>query len=76
MNIYHHYVILLLLLSTHAFAQPFDIKTDAVYLSGDTNKVLILAHGRGKHPTWKVVNPKHPDKNTIINKAVVNFIEG
>lgn len=57
MNIYRHCVILLLLLSTHTFAQPFDIKTDAVYLSGDTDKALILAHGRGKHPTWKVVNP-------------------
>jgi len=55
MNISHYCVILLF--STHAFAQPFDIKTDAVYLSGDTDKALILAHGRGKHPTWKVVNP-------------------
>ena len=57
MNICHHCVVLLLLLSTHTFAQSFDIETDAVYLAGNINKALILAHGRGKHPTWKVVNP-------------------
>lgn len=30
----------------------------AVYLDGDESRfALILCHGRGKHPTWKVVNP-------------------
>ena len=30
----------------------------AVYLDGgNTKTALILAHGRGKHPTWKVVDP-------------------
>ena len=24
---------------------------------GDSKVALILAHGRGKHPTWKVVEP-------------------
>ena len=43
MNIRHHCVILLLLLSTHTFAQSSDIETDAVYLSGNTSKALIMA---------------------------------
>jgi len=31
---------------------------DSVYLDGGSNKTgLILAHGRGKNPTWKVVEP-------------------
>jgi len=35
-----------------------DKPTDAVYLNGHDNKTaLILAHGKGKHPTWLVVNP-------------------
>ena len=35
-------------------AQP----KDSVYLDGGSNKIgLILAHGRGKNPTWKVVEP-------------------
>lgn len=38
-------------------AKPFNLKTDSVYLPGNTDKALILAHGRGKHPKWKVVNP-------------------
>lgn len=30
----------------------------SAYLDGGSNKAaLILAHGRGKHPTWKVVDP-------------------
>lgn len=43
--------------------------TDSVYLEAKNSKVaLILAHGRGGNPTWKVVNP--------IRKAVhkrINF---
>ena len=42
---------------TNAFAQSFSIEDDAIYLDGNINKALILAHGRGKHPAWKVVNP-------------------
>ncbi len=34
-----------------------DKPTDSVYLEGDANTALILAHGKGKHPTWLVVNP-------------------
>ncbi|VAW96477.1 hypothetical protein MNBD_GAMMA23-1782 [hydrothermal vent metagenome] len=31
---------------------------DSAYIDGGASKVgLILAHGRGKHPTWKVVEP-------------------
>ena len=31
---------------------------DAVYLEGNNSKsALILAHGKGKHPTWLVVDP-------------------
>jgi predicted alpha/beta-hydrolase family hydrolase len=38
-------------------AKSFNLKTDSVYLPGNIDKALILAHGRGKHPRWKVVNP-------------------
>lgn len=35
-----------------------DMPRDAVYLDGNGSKFgLILCHGRGKHPTWKVVEP-------------------
>lgn len=35
-----------------------ELPAGAVYLDGNSNKTaLILAHGRGKHPTWKVVDP-------------------
>ena len=67
MNIYRYYVVILLLLSTHTFAQSFNIETNAVYLSGNTNKALILAHGRGKHSTWKVVNPIRKATNNRLN---------
>ena len=33
------------------------IPDGSVYLQGTVNKALILAHGKGKHPTWKVVDP-------------------
>lgn len=38
-------------------SKSFNLKTNSVYLQGSINKALILAHGRGKHPKWKVVNP-------------------
>ena len=34
----------------------FDVKKSSVYLQGNQTGV-VLAHGRGKHPAWKVVNP-------------------
>lgn len=35
-----------------------DLPADAAYLDGGDNKTgLILCHGRGKNPTWKVVDP-------------------
>ena len=30
---------------------------DNAYLKGSTDKVVILCHGRGQHPTWDVVDP-------------------
>ena len=38
--------------------------TDSVYLKGEKNSAVILAHGKGKHPTWKVVNPLRKGINT------------
>ena len=57
MNIYRCCVIVLLMSCTNASAQAFNVEDDAIYLVGNINKALILAHGRGKHPAWKVVNP-------------------
>ena len=35
-----------------------DMPDDSAYLDGGENKTaLILVHGRGKYPTWKVVDP-------------------
>ena len=65
MNIYRCCVIVLLMYYTNAFAQAFSIEDDAIYLDGNINKALILAHGRGKHPAWKVVNPI---RNSINNR--------
>ena len=55
----HFYIVttflLSLLLSGIAVA---DKPAESVYLDGDNSKVgLILLHGKGKHPKWKVVNP-------------------
>ena len=45
----------LLLLSSSVIA---DAPDGAAYLDGGTSKTaLILVHGRGKHPTWLVVDP-------------------
>jgi coenzyme F420-reducing hydrogenase delta subunit len=46
--------------------KPFNLKTDSIYLSGNIDKALILAHGRGKHPKWKVVNPVRK----VVNKKL------
>jgi dienelactone hydrolase len=41
--------------SSLVFAGP---PTGSVYLDGGTSKIgVILCHGRGQHPTWKVVDP-------------------
>jgi pimeloyl-ACP methyl ester carboxylesterase len=37
---------------------------NSVYLKGNINKALILAHGQGKYPTWKVVNPLRKSINS------------
>ena len=35
-----------------------DQPSNSAYLDGETSKVgVILCHGRGQHPTWKVVDP-------------------
>ena len=48
-------VILFAILSSSTFA---DIPDDSAYIDGGENKTgVILAHGRGKYPTWKVVDP-------------------
>lgn len=45
----------ILFMAGAAFADKPD---GSVYLDGGNSKTaLILAHGRGKHPTWKVVDP-------------------
>jgi predicted esterase len=47
--------ILLILVSVPAYAGKPD---GSVYLDGGNSKTgLILAHGKGKHPTWLVVDP-------------------
>ncbi len=50
--------ILFISLSTANANQP----DDSVYTDGGSSKsALILAHGRGKNPTWKVVEPLRLD---------------
>jgi len=39
------------------FSANADKPDESVYLKGDGVNGLILAHGKGKHPTWLVVNP-------------------
>lgn len=57
MNKYIFYV-LLALFPLHPQYAYAEMPLDSVYLSGTLNKIgLILCHGRGKHPTWKVVDP-------------------
>lgn len=40
--------------------------TDSVYLEGKSDTALILAHGKGKHLTWLVVNPVRKRVNQIL----------
>ncbi len=49
------YLLFILLLSTNSLA--FDLKKDSIYLKGSVDKGIILAHGKGKHPRWLVVEP-------------------
>jgi len=45
-----------------------DKPTDSVYLEGHkSNTALILAHGKGKHPTWLVVDPLRKAINEKLN---------
>jgi len=54
-KVYLAFVFLGLLLSFTAYADKPD---DSVYLDGGDSKYgLILAHGKGKNPTWLVVDP-------------------
>lgn len=49
------FVMLLLTFSAKVLAETPE---DSVYLDGgESSKALILAHGKGKHPTWLVVDP-------------------
>lgn len=54
-SIYIFLLVTSLLITNTVFA---DKPSGSVYLNGGSNKsALILAHGRGKYPTWKVVDP-------------------
>jgi len=46
--------IFLLVMSSPVFA---DKPVGSEYLAGSNKNALILAHGRAKYPTWKVVDP-------------------
>lgn len=49
---------MILLFATTSYGkQEQTILNGSVYLEGTVDKALILAHGQGKHPKWKVVNP-------------------
>ncbi len=51
-------IVLALILFTVAFYASAGSPDGAVYLDGGENKsAVILAHGKGKHPTWLVVDP-------------------
>jgi pimeloyl-ACP methyl ester carboxylesterase len=57
-------VLVFTLISLFLSCQSLQIKTDNpnmpanAYLDGGTSTVgVILCHGRGQHPTWRVVNP-------------------
>ncbi len=55
-------ICLLVAVSISANAQK---PKDSVYLEGTKDSALILLHGKGKYPTWKVVDPlrKNINKN-------------
>lgn len=51
-------LILLLVFSSLSLMSIADIPVNSVYIDGgDSNKALILCHGKGKYPRWLVVEP-------------------
>ena len=54
----------LLLLAPPVFSAAPD---GAAYLQGNNDTALILVHGRGKYPTWKVVEPLRIAVNDQLN---------
>jgi len=49
------------------------ILNGSVYLQGTVKKALILAHGKGKHPTWKVVNPLRKSINKSLGYHTISL---
>ena len=50
-------------------AQPLlaEQPAGAAFLDGEDSRIaLILCHGRGKHPAWKVVNPLRQGVHTTL----------
>lgn len=47
--------------------------TDSEYLSGQSGKGLILCHGKGKHPTWLVVNPLRKEVNEDLDFSTLSL---
>jgi len=43
------------------------VLNDSIYLEGTVDKALILAHGKGKHPKWKVVDPLRKSINETLD---------
>lgn len=59
-------------------AIPFNVfagePAGAVYLSGpDSKRALILAHGKGKHPTWLVVDPVRKAVNSKLGYHTISL---
>ena len=59
MNLKHYIFTVLVIVFVFIAAVALAEKPDgSVYIDGVKSQIgLILAHGRGKHPTWKVVDP-------------------
>lgn len=52
------FTIIAISLAMLSFSASAEIPLGAKYIAGTNSDVaVILAHGRGKHPAWKVVNP-------------------
>lgn len=63
--------IIFLLLATQVFAADDSVSyaglPDNAYLDGGDSKIaVILLHGRGKHPRWRVVNPLRKEIHTAL----------
>jgi len=54
-----------LLIATYASANA-EKPEGSVYLEGTQDSALILIHGKGKNPTWKVVDPLRKNINTSL----------